>query len=134
VKQTQRFHILEIPVANIECTGVIIDELDLSLVVIYRPQSYPVNLFIAALQHLLDHVKKIARNSIILGDFNENILEKHLKIQTHMSQNGYVQVVKEPTTEKGTLIDHVNVRSSRPVAASVIPTYFSFHEAVKILI
>lgn len=49
-----------------------------------------------------------------------------------MSDSGFDQLVKKPTTEKGTLIDHVYVKNINDfsVHTNVVPVYFSTHEGV----
>ena len=49
-----------------------------------------------------------------------------------MQHHGYKQCVTDATTENGTLIDHVYVRNIESVCATVIPTYYSYHEGVRI--
>ena len=45
---------------------------------------------------------------IVLDDFNEELLAKpNLRLVTLMYQYRYSQLVHTPTTDKGTLIDHV---------------------------
>ncbi|MBN3301915.1 PIF1 helicase, partial [Amia calva] len=44
----------------------------------------------------------------------------------------FKQYVKGTTTERGTLIDHVYVKDIDNVAVQVLPTYFSFHEAISV--
>ena len=47
-----------------------------------------------------------------------------------LEQHGYSQHVHTATTEKGTLIDHVYCKDAGDVTVEVVPTYFSFHEAI----
>lgn len=49
-----------------------------------------------------------------------------------MANLGYVQCVTEPTTENGTLIDHVYKRmtSTYTIITQVMPVYFSTHETI----
>ena len=45
---------------------------------------------------------------IVLGDFNEDFLAKaDSRLVTLMSQYEFSQLVQTPTTDRGTLIDHV---------------------------
>ena len=50
-----------------------------------------------------------------------------------MSMNGYKQHVDTATTENGTLIDHVYSKGMNALEAEVIPVYYSYHEAIKVL-
>ncbi len=48
-----------------------------------------------------------------------------------MGKIGFHQHVTQETTEKGTLIDHVYVKTTRfDVECAVMPTYFSDHEGI----
>ena len=69
-----------------------------------------------------------------MGDFNQDILQKQSTVAQHMNNNGYRQIVKRATTEKGTLIDHVYVRGHLPVTAAIMPTFFSYHEAIQVIL
>ena len=44
--------------------------------------------------------------------------------------NGYIQVVSEPTRDSGTLIDHVYVIGDMDVTCDVIDCYYSDHDFV----
>lgn len=68
---------------------------------------------------------------LIMGDFNEDIFVSST-IAKLLDQHGYSQFVQTGTTEKGTLIDHVYCKGAGDVAVDVVPTYFSFHEAILI--
>ena len=70
--------------------------------------------------------------NIILGDFNENILAKSdLRLSTLMSSHGFSQLVHRPTTDNGTLLDHVYYdRPSEWHRVHVIDTYYSDHDIV----
>ena len=68
-----------------------------------------------------------------MGDFNDNLLDSHSHvIDKLMQEQGYKQCVQDATTENGTLLDHVYVRGLDDIVTTVIPTYYSYHEAVKI--
>ena len=71
--------------------------------------------------------------SLILGDFNEDALyHQNTALLRLMSTFGFIQLVKSPTTNQGTLIDHVNpcrLPSSR-IMIQVQDTYYSDHDTV----
>ena len=66
-----------------------------------------------------------------MGDFNDNILVSS-SIQSLLQKHGYSQHVQIPTTEKGTLIDHVYTKDIDNIVIEVQQTYYSFHEAILI--
>jgi len=71
--------------------------------------------------------------TIIAGDFNENLLIDTAKpIKELFYEYGYTQLVNTVTTQYGTLLDAVYVRSKREVSTQVLPTYYSDHEAITI--
>jgi len=65
-----------------------------------------------------------------MGDFNENIFNSVTTVLKVMESHGYRQSVTDGTTEAGTLIDHVYVKGVDPKSVHVLPTYYSYHEAV----
>ena len=65
-----------------------------------------------------------------MGDFDEDVLHKNSQVKKSMDNHGYRQCVSVATTERGTLLDHVYVRNMNDVHVAVVPTYYSYHEAV----
>ncbi|XP_029923306.1 uncharacterized protein LOC115370422 isoform X2 [Myripristis murdjan] len=123
-------NILQVPDLNLECLVCLCNKFNILLVVIYRPPCYPNSLFKQNLGRLLDWLHPISNTIVIMGDFNENIL-KTSSISKFMGEKGFSQHVTQETTEKGTLIDHVYVKTTRyNVECAVMPTYFSDHEGV----
>ncbi|XP_029933202.1 uncharacterized protein LOC115377530, partial [Myripristis murdjan] len=122
--------ILQVPDLNLECLVCLCNKFNILLAVIYRPPCYPITLFKQNLGKLLDWLHPISNTIVIMGDFNENIL-KTSSICKFMGEKGFSQHVTQETTEKGTLIDHVYVKTTQyNVECAVMPTYFSDHEGV----
>ncbi|XP_030019009.1 uncharacterized protein LOC115439319 [Sphaeramia orbicularis] len=122
--------ILQVPDLNLECLVCLCSKLNIVMAVIYRPPCYPNSLFKQNLGKLLDWLNPISNTIVIMGDFNEDIL-KRPSICKFMGQKGYIQHVTQETTEKGTLIDHVYVKTTRyDVDCTVMSAYFSDHEAI----
>ena len=125
---------LNINVDNLEFITILITSPQSILVsVVYRPPSYNMNLFCQSLSNLLQELNKRSTRCIITGDFNEDILKGSSRIYEMMSMNGYKQHVDTATTENGTLIDHVYSKGMNALEAEVIPVYYSYHEAIKVL-
>ncbi|XP_061190015.1 uncharacterized protein LOC133197842 [Saccostrea echinata] len=123
----------QFPLENIE--GMMLKDTvaEITIVVIYRPNVYPTKFFLQNLTMLLKVLKQTSRNSIIMGDFNENLLTSPTPIQKHMEQFGYHQLVTFPTTDNRTLIDHVYTTiPPTNIQVSLCPTYYSYHEAISI--
>ncbi|KAK3104821.1 hypothetical protein FSP39_011007 [Pinctada imbricata] len=106
----------------------------LQIIVIYRPQAYPIPLFVERLSDIISILNENNEPCIILGDFNENILQNNGKIHSFMTSRNFRQVVTSATTENGTLIDHVYVTGNIDVTTKIIPTYYSDHEAVLVCV
>ena len=124
------FSILQVPDVNLECIVYNCLSHDILIAVIYRPPSYPMSLFKEHLGKLLDLLDLLGDTIAVMGDFNDDIL-KTSTICKFVTDKGYVQQVTQPTTEKGTLIDHVYVKTTQyDVESTVLPTYFSDHEGI----
>lgn len=128
-KQNTDCQPLNLAVTNMEYIAFYTADCNIVVVVIYRPPSYRMETFRRHLISLLRKLDDMGKGFLVIGDFNENIL-KSSSVLKLMNDHGYVQYVKEPTTEGGTLIDHVYVRGVKNVDVRVIPTYFSYHEAI----
>ncbi|XP_052393335.1 uncharacterized protein LOC127941915 isoform X1 [Carassius gibelio] len=116
---------------NLECIYFAVPHLSLNAALLYRPNSYPLNLFQQNMLHVFDELEKQSGKKVIMGDFNEDILTSST-IGTLMELHGYSQHVQHPTTEKGTLIDHVYVKDAENFSVEIVQTYYSYHQAVLI--
>ena len=66
-----------------------------------------------------------------MGDFNEDIsttCKRHCC--SMLTLNGFKQMVKKPTTDSGTLIDHVYVSQKMRVTTDVTDWYYTDHDYV----
>ena len=102
----------------------------LTVVIIYkRPQTCK-NIFLNALTNLL-HTLKPDEPVLILGDFNIDIIKdtSAKDIISCMLQFGFTQHVSDPTTDYGSLLDHVysNCRILN-ISVEVNDCYFSDHD------
>ena len=69
-------------------------------------------------------------NVYVVGDFNENVANCVGQIGREMIKHGFSQRVFQPSTEGGTIIDHVYVRKTQGINCRSLPTYFSDHSAI----
>ncbi|XP_016118254.1 uncharacterized protein [Sinocyclocheilus grahami] len=124
------YNVVQVPNFNLECLICNYATHNILIAVIYRPPSYPISLFKGNLGKLLDFLEPLSNTIAVIGDFNDNILRSST-ICKFITDRGFVQHVKQTTTEKGTLIDHVYVKTTHyNVESIVLPTYFSDHEGI----
>uniref|UniRef100_A0A8W8JJZ6 Endonuclease/exonuclease/phosphatase domain-containing protein n=1 Tax=Magallana gigas TaxID=29159 RepID=A0A8W8JJZ6_MAGGI len=133
------YHKLDIPfeeilgiAKNLECIVFKITTIDTYVAIIYRPPKYCISTFMAALNFLLDNLENLSTKIVVTGDFNQDILSNNKTVLNCMSSRGFTQYVDEPTTENGTLIDHVYAKGCEHIKVQVVPTYYSYHEAIQI--
>ena len=73
-----------------------------------RSPSVPMHQFLQLMANLLEYVSTSDLLSIVLGDVNDDILcNSDSQLKRFMLSHGYTQLVKNDTTGKATLIDHV---------------------------
>ncbi|XP_071153638.1 uncharacterized protein [Mytilus edulis] len=130
VRNQQQYTQLTFESCNIECVGLRIENIKTNIVVIYRPESYTTSIFLEQLQRLLVAIPQDDGSTIVLGDFNEDILKSNSAIQMFMKQFGFMQILHNPTTNGDTLIDHVYVRGKLQISLDTIQTYYSYHNMV----
>ena len=104
----------------------------LQILVLYRSPNVPMQALISMLLRMLLYVSTTDMPTLILGDFNEDILtQPNSSIVSLMLSHGYTQIVSSPTTAKGTLIDHVYYNGpSNDVLVEVHDMYYSDHDTV----
>ena len=90
----------------------------LHIVSVCRPLSMPICIFTDELLKIFSKLKETP--TCIVGDFNEDI---SITCKRHccsmLTLNGLKQIVKKPTTDSGTLIDHVYVSQNMTVTTDV---------------
>ena len=101
----------------------------LHMVSVYRPPSTPIS---KCTDELLNIVSKLKETpTCIVGDFNEDIsmtCKRHCCSMLKLI--GFKQMVKKPTTDSGTLIDHVYVSQEMTVTTDVTDCYYTDHDYV----
>ena len=69
----------------------------------------PMHQFQQLINTLLDYVNQSDVATIVLKDFNDDILcPSGSRVESLMSSHGYTQLVKTATTDRATLVDHVH--------------------------
>ena len=115
------------------CTSLVLPNSNiLQVAVLYRSPNASLANLNAILSKVLHRASKSITPCIIVGDFNEDLLQKlDSRLLNFMTSNGYVQLVQSPTTANGTLIDHVYCSNvSCNAIAEVQDTYYSDHDTV----
>lgn len=84
--------------------------------------------------HVLDLIEDILPEGrcIVAGDFNENLMKsKQQSFINYFSSMGFKQIVLKPTTNYGSLIDHVYVRDvDIHNVYKIRDCYFSYHDMI----
>ncbi|OWF50672.1 hypothetical protein KP79_PYT25661 [Mizuhopecten yessoensis] len=117
---------------DIECVGVHVQDLDASLVVVYRPESYTASVFLEQLHQLLLLLAQNGKATIIAGYFNQDVLKSESSIKKCMEQHGSRQLMDRSTTDGGTLIDHVYMCRKLQASFDKMPAYYSYHDIVSV--
>ncbi|CAG2195294.1 unnamed protein product [Mytilus edulis] len=119
---------------NMECIVIFIKEINTNLVLIYRTETYPSSVFLDELYEVLFSLPQENENTstIVLGDFNQDVLKKDSSIEQFMAKQGFSQVVSHPTTDGDTLIDHVYLYGNLQISTEIIQTYYSYHNMVSL--
>ncbi|XP_071150816.1 uncharacterized protein [Mytilus edulis] len=121
---------------NIECYVIYIKEINTNLVLVYKPETYTTSVFLQELYEVLISIplEDVNTSTIVLGDFNQDILKTNSSIKEFMAIQGFAQIVSNPTTDGDTLIDHVYLNGNLKISVEVMQTYYSYHNMVSLRI
>ena len=80
----------------------------------------------------INQVACVTDKVLIVGDFNEDLLdgEQGKIICNSLSDLGFEQPISKPTTDYGSLLDHVYSRKIDNIEVDVQDTYYSDHDKV----
>ena len=102
---------------------------------VYRPPSGSVQRFIKQTGQLVDEIQQVFSSSsfIIVGDFNEDILQGSNHISSFFSSIGFEQHTMSATRDSGTLLDHTYIKATGySIRTFVSDTYYSDHDVVSV--
>ena len=121
-----------IPFEAITATFLFPNHRHLQVIVVYRSPSVCINTLMNQMSTIMRQVRSCTIPCIVLGDFNEDLLTKpDSQLMNFMSHHGFSQLVQSPTTDNGTLIDHVYYnRPSLHLKVQISDTYYSDHDTV----
>ena len=125
-----------IHVEGIEVMTVVVETQKgrLVIVAVYRSPSGSMLTFLNNFELLL-HMLPLHIPTVIIGDFNDNIaVNPDSKLTELMNKHGFQQLIKEPTTDSRSLVDHVYFNRSTDentnICTSVNDIYYSDHDLV----
>jgi endonuclease/exonuclease/phosphatase family metal-dependent hydrolase len=74
--------------------------------------------------------------TIIVGDFNHDLLSTPTSSRLlQLLSRGFSQLIKVPTTDSGSLLDHIYYNTaSQDAHIDVVDTYYSDHDAAYIFL
>ena len=97
------------------------------ILTVYRRPQQPMATFLSLMDEFISNLPQIVP-TIILGDFNDDLLSTSSpsRLLQFMSSNGFFQLVQVPTTDSGSLLDHIYCNSVGDDA--YVDTYYSDHD------
>ena len=101
------------------------------IVAIYRHPCQPLTEFLPLISNYVTNLPNIIP-TIILGDFKEDLLSRSTSsvLVQLMSDREFHQLVHLPTTDSGSLLDHIYYNGNiEDTFVDVIDTYYSDHDA-----
>nr|XP_039256248.1 uncharacterized protein LOC120332966 [Styela clava] len=108
---------------------------EFTLLLIYRPPSFPQLEFLNILSELMTFIPQGAP-TFILGDFNDNIFHnRSSSIMEKMNELGFRQYIptNRATTDYGSLLDHMYFNrncTDDSIVVDIVDTYYSDHDTV----
>ena len=124
-----------VPLLSAECDVLAIrthGKANLLLAIVYKPNATGRKIFSTEMNNITAQIEVLDVDySLFTGDFNSNLFKEDIL----PAFKQYHQVITEPTTTKGTLLDHIYVKPKpQEFKASVLTTYYSYHSPVFISI
>lgn len=82
--------------------------LKICVVVVYQRPQLPMETFLPLLDNYLSRIPHQTMPTIVLGDFNDDVsTASSSQLLRMMSSKGFSQLVKVPTTDSGSSLDHI---------------------------
>ena len=99
------------------------------LITLYRRSStVSTQQFIAMVEQLLSSTALLHAEILVVSDFNDDLVGNTTKIRTCFERNGFNQLIDQPTTDQGSLLDHVYFKGVSTIQTEVCDTYYSDHD------
>ena len=88
----------------------------------------------AMVEQLLSSTALLHAQILVVSDFNDNLMGNTIKISSCFEKNGFNQLIDQPTTDQGSLLDHVYFNGVSLIQTEVCDTYYSDHDCTIIAI
>ena len=85
-------------------------------------------------KQLLSNTALLHAEILVVGDFNDDLMGNTTKICSWFESNGFKQLIDHPTTDQGSLLDHVYFNGPLPIQTEVCDTYYSDHDCTIIVV
>ena len=102
------------------------------IVAVYQCPQLPLATFLPLLDDYLSRLPHQGMLTVVLGDFNEDLLPtgSSSRLLRLVSSKGFSQLVKVPTTDSCSLLDHIYYNGTAAgTFVDVVDTYYSDHDA-----
>ncbi|XP_072048518.1 uncharacterized protein [Amphiura filiformis] len=98
---------------------------NLLIAAIYKPVATSSRVFNDEMNEITAQIENLETDfKVLVGDFNRNLMKE----QVLPAFRQYNQVIEDPTTTKGTLLDHIYIKPTpQNYSASVLTSYYSYH-------
>ena len=124
--------ILDLNIPKLEFAATVISPTqqdELIMITIYRrANTISTQHFKQLLEKLLSDPAFYEKTILILGDFNEDIMENKTDICNFFQQYQFKQHICQPTTNQGSLLDHIYFNGTSTTTTEVFDTYYSDHD------
>ena len=124
--------ILDMNIPKLEFAATVISPTqqdELIIITIYRrANTISTQHFKQLLEKLLSDPAFHEKTILILGDFNEDIMENKTDICNFFQQYQFKQLICKPTTNQGSLLDHIYFNGTSTTTTEVFDTYYSDHD------
>ena len=130
--------ILHLNIPKLEFAATVISPThqdELIVITIYRrSNTISTQHFKKLLGKLLSDPALHEKTILVLGDFNEDLMENKTDICTFFQQYQFKQLICHPTTNQGSLLDHIYFNGSSTTRTEVFDTYYSDHDTTLLAI
>ena len=106
--------------------------LEITIISVYKSPSLPSGEFISCIALFLKQINPLEK-TLIVGDFNENLL-KDERICQYLSEQKFHQHIQKPTHIEGGILDHVYTKNITEFSYMINSTYYSDHLWVNFVI